>query len=97
MGYVKAENVLPEEVIKLIQQYIDGQCLYIPRKEGNEKSWGETSGAKSELKNRNDEIFNNHIEGTSVKELANSYYLSEKSIRRIISEEKNKKLQEKSY
>lgn len=97
MGYVKAENVLPEEIIKLIQRYIDGQCLYIPRKEGNEKSWGETSGAKSELKNRNVEIFNNYVKGISVEELGNTYYLSEKSIRRIISEEKNRNLKDKSY
>lgn len=96
MGYVKAENVLPEEVIKLIQKYIDGQYLYIPRKEGNEKSWGETSGVKRELQNRNVEIFNSYAKGISVEELGNTYYLSEKSIRRIISKEKNKRLQEKS-
>ena len=37
MGYIKAENVLPDEIIELIQNYIDGEYLYIPRKKGNEK------------------------------------------------------------
>ncbi len=41
MEYVKAHNVLPEEIIELIQEYIDGEYLYIPRKSENEKAWGE--------------------------------------------------------
>lgn len=88
MGYVKAQNVLPEEIIKLIQEYVDGECLYVPRKNGNEKSWGENSGAKSSFKERNAEIFNKYVMGATVVELTRMYYLSEKRIRRIISEEK---------
>lgn len=88
MGYIKAQNVLPEEVIRLIQEYIDGECLYIPRKSGNERSWGEKNGTKNNLKERNVEIFNRYVKGLTIHELAKSYYLSEKSIRRIISEEK---------
>lgn len=87
MGYIKAQNVLPEEVIKLIQEYIDGECLYIPRKIGNEKSWGEKTGTRSSLKKRNWEIFFKYIEGVTVMELARQYYLTEKSIRRIICRE----------
>ncbi len=88
MGYFKAQNVLPEEVIKLIQEYVDGEYLYIPRKNGNEKSWGEKKGTRNCLKERNVEIFKKHIAGANVIELAEQYYLSEKSIRRIISKEK---------
>lgn len=32
MGYVKAEEILPMEMIELIQEYVDGQNIYIPRK-----------------------------------------------------------------
>ncbi len=32
MGYIKAETVLPAEIIELIQQYVDGKNIYIPRK-----------------------------------------------------------------
>ncbi len=32
MKYEKAQNILPEDVIELIQEYIDGGYLYIPRK-----------------------------------------------------------------
>lgn len=90
MAYIKAQNVLPEEIIKLIQEYIDGECLYIPRKNGNEKSWGEKNGTRSNLKKRDSEIFNRYIYGEKIDELVKEYYLSEKSIRRIISKEKLK-------
>ena len=40
MGYIKAEDILPNELIKLIQMYIDGQNIYIPRKSDNRSEWG---------------------------------------------------------
>lgn len=88
MKYVKAQDVLPEELIELIQKYIDGNYLYIPRKDDNHKSWGENSGIKNILKIRNKEIYIKYNNGMSVDALSNKYYLSEKSIRRIISYEK---------
>lgn len=88
MGYVKAQSVLPEEIIELIQQYIDGEYVYIPRKNGNEKSWGEKNGTRSSLNERNAEILKKYVEGTPVIELSQQYYLSEKSIRRIIRQER---------
>jgi len=88
MRYFKAQNVLPEEIIKLIQEYVDGEYIYIPTKNGNEKAWGEKNGTRNSLKERNSEIFTKHIEGATVIELANQYYLSEKSIRRIINIER---------
>lgn len=88
MKYEKAQNILPEDVIELIQEYIDGGYLYIPRKSSNKKSWGESNGTKNDLKKRNVEIFNKYKEGISVKELTKHYYLTENSIRRIIRQEK---------
>ncbi|MEG1004316.1 CD3324 family protein [Clostridium sp.] len=88
MKYVKAQDVLPEEIFKLIQEYVDGEYLYVPRKKENHKSWGEKSGIKSSLKVRNKEIYKKYINGTTINELKEEYYLSEKSIRRIIGQEK---------
>jgi len=88
MAYIKAQNVLPEEVINLIQEYVDGECLYIPRKSGKEKSWGEKNGTRENLKLRDVEIFNKYINGTTIIELTKIYYLSDKSIRRIVNKEK---------
>ncbi|MBS6042293.1 MAG: hypothetical protein KIA08_06345 [Clostridium baratii] len=88
MSYKKAQDVLPEEILKIIQEYIDGEYIYIPRKNENHKSWGEKSGIKDSLKIRNNEIYKKYLNGNSINELSKEYYLSEKSIRRIIGQEK---------
>ena len=88
MKYTNAQNVLPKEVIKVIQQYVDGIYLYIPRKNENRKSWGENSGLKNELIERNTQIYNSFNNGSSVKDLANKYYLTQNNIRKIIREYK---------
>ncbi|WWU64735.1 CD3324 family protein [Clostridium baratii] len=88
MSYKKAQDVLPEEILKIIQEYIDGEYIYIPRKNENYKSWGEKSGIKDSLKIRNNEIYKKYLNGATINELAQEYYLSEKSIRRIIGQEK---------
>jgi len=88
MAYIKAQNVLPEEIINLIQKYVDGECLYIPRKIGNERSWGEKNGTRKSLKLRDAEIFIKYTTGATISELTTMYYLSDKSIRRIINKEK---------
>ena len=88
MKYEKADNILPKDVIALIQQYMDGGYLYIPTKAENKKAWGENSGTKNSLKQRNREIFNRYNEGISIKELNKQYYLTEHSIRRIIRQER---------
>lgn len=90
MGYVKACDVLPDDLISLVQEYIDGEYLYIPRKKDNRKSWGEKSGAKIDLSNRNREIYLKYNSGASISSLAEYYYLSEKTVRKIISIERRK-------
>ncbi len=84
MGYIKAEEILPIEIIELIQQYVDGENIYIPRKSGSRKEWGTTTAAKKELSVRNQRIYEDYLAGIKVTELAERYYLSEKSIQRII-------------
>jgi len=89
MKYAKAQDVLPEEIVKIIQKYVDGKYLYVPRRDENHKAWGEKSGIKNNLKIRNKEIYEKYIDGATINELTQEYYLSEKSIRRIISQEKH--------
>ena len=83
MGYVKAEDILPKEVLELIWQYVDGELIYIPRK-GEKRCWGSGTGIRESLNSRNENIYMKYLQGMSVHELAESYCLSEKSIQRII-------------
>ena len=40
MSYYKAEEVLPEHIIKEIQKYVDGHSIYVPKKPDNRKKLG---------------------------------------------------------
>ncbi|MBD5537466.1 MAG: hypothetical protein HDQ99_17755 [Lachnospiraceae bacterium] len=88
MGYIRAEEILPIEVIELIQQYVDGTNIYIPRKQENRHDWGTKTAYKRELQNRNELIYKGYLSGITIHDLAKSYYLSEKSIQRIIRQAK---------
>lgn len=84
MGYVRAEEILPVEIIEIIQQYAEGTNIYIPRKEGHRAGWGQTNGSRVRIYARDQEIYQQYLDGFRVKELAEKYYLSEKSIWRIL-------------
>ncbi len=86
MGYIKAEEILPAEVIELIQQYVDGRTIYIPRKQNHRQEWGKSTKIKQELSVRNEQIYKDYRTGLKISELAEKYFLSEKSIQRIIRE-----------
>lgn len=88
MGYIRAEEILPIEVIELIQEYVDGTNIYIPRKQENRQDWGTKTDYRRELQNRNELIYKGYLSGITIHELAKSYYLSEKSIQRIIRQER---------
>lgn len=89
MSYKKANQILPLEIIELIQQYVDGAYIYIPRKNEQRREWGKNTRIKQELKERNTMIYEDYRSGLKMSRLAEKYYLSEKSIQRIIREMKN--------
>lgn len=84
MRYMKAEQILPMELIRQIQEYADGVYIYIPRKPGTRHAWGQETDYKAELLARNDRIRGDFAAGMTVRELSGKYHLSEKSIRRIL-------------
>ena len=89
MRYMRAADVLPPDLLEQIQAYIDGEYLYIPRKEANRKAWGAANGRKAETLARNLEIYRRYREGASVDQLAEDYFLAPKSIWKIIARLRN--------
>lgn len=89
MSYIKANNILPDELVELIQEYIDGEYIYIPKKEANKKAWGSNTNTKLELEHRNNNIYNDYVNGIQVDELTTKYFLSIKSIQRVIYSKRN--------
>ncbi|QEH70400.1 CD3324 family protein [Cellulosilyticum sp. WCF-2] len=90
MSYKKAEAVLPNELLEMIQEYIDGEYLYIPKKEENRKIWGTNTSIRQELQLRNQQIYADYKKGISPQKLGGKYYLSLKSIQRILLQERKK-------
>lgn len=84
MGYRRAEEILPMEIIEIIQRYVDGENIYIPKKAENRKQWGSSTLIRQELQSRNCHIYADWQQGAGYTELAHRYFLSEKSIQRIV-------------
>lgn len=84
MRYVKAETLLPEDLLKEIQKYIQGEYIYIPSEESARKKWGEKTGNRDYIQNRNSNIREKYESGCSVSALAEEFYLSIESIKKIV-------------
>jgi Mor family transcriptional regulator len=57
---------------------------YIPKKEESKIAWGTRTDSKKELFKRNTGIYEDYLKGMSTQALAKKYYLSPKTIQRII-------------
>ena len=88
MAYLNAREILPPELLKQIQQHLDGQLIYIPKKSAPRKPWGSQSGSRSLLQQRNRSIRQAFRRGQSLACLADQLHLSEDAIRKIIYAEK---------
>lgn len=84
MKYKKAEEILPEKLLKEIQTYVSGELIYIPSHESLRKGWGERSGTKEHLRRRNLEIRSRFREGLSIDQLTQVFCLSYDSIKKIV-------------
>ena len=62
MNYENAADILPKELLKRVQKFAAGKLIYVPETIGK-RSWGETSGYKQYLTERNQEIKEKFISG----------------------------------
>ena len=84
MKYINANEILPVRLIEELQEYMQAGYIYIPAKTEQHKSWGEVSGCRKELEDRNKRIISDYKQGISMENLADSYHLSVYAIRKII-------------
>lgn len=90
MSYKRADEILPENILEILQMYVSGEVIYVPKKKECRKRWGSSTGVNETLRIRNEQILEQYRSGTSTKELALQYYLTEKSIQRILREMRTK-------
>lgn len=84
LKYKSAEKILPKELMDEVQKYIQGEYLYVPKAEGSRKKWGDNSDYRRNLSIRNDNIRKEYRNGASIRELSETYYLSENTIKKIV-------------
>ncbi|MHB1392922.1 MAG: CD3324 family protein [Clostridia bacterium] len=84
MRYVKAETILPDNLVREIQKYIQGEYLYIPSQPEKRKKWGENSGNREYIRSRNEDIRSKYNDGLAIANLAEEFFLSIDSIKKII-------------
>ena len=93
MGYKKATHVLPPELLLQVQKYIDGEFRYIPRISDQKRGWGAATSTRRELHDRNERIYAEYLAGERMEALAARYFLSLKSIQRIVGQFKKERNQ----
>ncbi|WP_203362904.1 CD3324 family protein [Bacillus sp. REN10] len=84
MSYVKATNVLPEQLIIEIQKYVQGETIYIPKPKKAYQRWGARSGSRKTLDDRNASIQQAFQNGRTLEQLAEDYFLSVETIKKIV-------------
>lgn len=89
MKYVRIDRILPDELVKEIQKYIQGEYVYIPSIPEKRKRWGEKSKIRDYIKDRNAKILKQYIGGQSISNLAKEFFLSDSSIKKIVYKKDN--------
>ena len=84
MKYINANEIFPVRLVEELQKYMQAGYIYIPAKTEQHKSWGELSGYRKELEDRNKKLISDYKQGISMENLADSYHLSVYAIRKII-------------
>ena len=67
MHHINARDLLPDGLVKELQRYIQGGYLYVPIDPAQQKHWGEASGYRQELQQRNRQIVEEFRNGISME------------------------------
>ena len=84
MKYLNAQVILPDALVKELQTYVQGGYIYVPIEQEQQKRWGEVSGYRQELEQRNQRIKEEYQSGISMECLSEKYCLSLYAVRKII-------------
>lgn len=84
MNYQRADSIFPEELLYEIQKYIQDGLIYVPKPKSLHKKWGDNTGSRQTIHNRNEEIRNKFQCTVSIEQLAREYYLSVETIKKIV-------------
>ncbi|MGD6968539.1 CD3324 family protein [Rossellomorea vietnamensis] len=84
MKAAKTQHVLPDDLLKEIQKYVQGESIYIPKLKSSYQKWGSRSGGRKRIEERNARIREAFKNGCRVDRLAEDYFLSPETIKKIV-------------
>ncbi|HYH04029.1 MAG TPA: CD3324 family protein [Bacillota bacterium] len=87
MNYRNGKDFLPSQLLSQLQEFVEGEIIYIPRKNKQRAGWGVVNGTRVKIAERNREIYQLFCNGISVRELSSRYHLSEDSIRKVLQKQ----------
>lgn len=88
--YRNAEKVLPAELLRQVQEYVQGEELYIPKSSSARLGWGEHNGTRKQLQERNQIMLQLRTKGCSIDGLCQRFHLGRDTVRRILRQERKK-------
>jgi Mor family transcriptional regulator len=80
----KANDLLPENLLREIQKYVQGESIYIPKPKSSYHKWGSRSGGRKHIQERNSTIKEAFQSGCGIEKLAEEYFLSPETIKKIV-------------
>lgn len=83
MKYENGKDIFPDDLLRRIQKYVSGKFVYIPSAD-KKRAWGETSGYKQYLTDRNHDIKLKFHAGVGIEALSDEYHLSFDTIKKIV-------------
>ena len=86
MSYIRAEEVLPKELIETIQQYVNGKAIYIPST--SKKEWGSHTDTRQYLIQRNHEISQKYQVAALLPVLPSSFHFRRKVFKESFAKER---------
>lgn len=87
MKYENAKDVLPNDLFSELQKYAAGKLLYVPSPCAR-RPWGIGTGYRRQLDERNDEIRTKFAGGASIDSLADAYFLTPETVKKIVYRKK---------
>jgi Mor family transcriptional regulator len=87
VNYRNGKEFLPSQLLSQLQEFVEGELIYIPRKTEQRAGWGAVNGTRTKMAERNQEIYELFLNGWSVPELSARYHLCEDSIRKVLQKQ----------
>lgn len=84
MKYQNAESIFPAALLAEIQKYVQDGMIYIPKSKENRKKWGESTGFRKYIADRNDTIRSKFQKSKNIVTLSAEYGLTVETVKKII-------------